>query len=140
MAELKSLVIPASAYAAMRDEVVRWSPEEACGMAAGKPGEISQVIPVANRLHSPVRFEMDPLEQLRGFQAIDAADLELIAIYHSHPQGPAHPSVTDIAEFAYPGVVYLIWAHSPGDDPGSWSVRGFDLDTSPFREVPMIIR
>lgn len=120
----------------MRDQAARWAPEEACGLLAGKTlGQVEKVFPVANRLHSPSRFEMDPREQLRAFIDIEAAGLELCAIYHSHPLGPAAPSPTDLTEFAYPGVVYLIWApEQPGPSP-VWDARGFLLDDRVVIEI-----
>jgi proteasome lid subunit RPN8/RPN11 len=36
------------------------------------------------------------------------AGLELLAIYHSHPQGPEGPSETDIAMATYPEATYII--------------------------------
>ncbi len=140
MADQKEIIIPKTAYDAMRSEVARWVPEEACGMAGGQPGEIARIFPVANRLHSSARFEMDPLEQLRGFQQLETEGLELVAIYHSHPLGPPGPSPTDVEEFAYPGVVYLIWSPIHGKDGPEWTVRAFDMDGAPAREIPIIYR
>ncbi len=140
MAGPTEFVLQEAVFAAMRAEVAGWAPEEACGMAAGRPGEAERTFPVANRLHSATRFEMDPLEQLRGLQQIEAAGLELVAIYHSHPHGPPHPSPTDVEEFAYPGVVYLIWSAEPGADPAGWTVRAFDMDITPAREIPIVLR
>ena len=45
---------------------------------------------------------------LAAFLAMETQDEELLAIYHSHPQGPAHPSPTDIAQAYYPDVVQII--------------------------------
>ena len=80
-------------------------------------------LPITNELHSPVRFRMDPAEQLQAFLQFESQGLDLLAIYHSHPNGPPHPSPTDIAEFTYPGVLYLIL--SPG--PSGWQVREFEF-------------
>ena len=140
MDALAKLVVWESALQDMRQEVARWAPEEACGLAAGRPGLVEQIYPVANRLHSSTRFEMDPLEQLRAFQEIEAAGLELVAIYHSHPLGPPNPSPTDLAEFAYPGVIYLIWMPESDAALDGWEMRGYDLDRNSTREIPVDIR
>ena len=47
-------------------------------------GDESLGIPNAER--SAVRFRMEPRAQWRAFQRIEAAGLELVGIYHSHPQ------------------------------------------------------
>jgi proteasome lid subunit RPN8/RPN11 len=133
---LDRLIIPLSVWQTMRDQVARWAPEEACGLLAGQTqGQVEKVFPVANRLHSPSRFEMDPHEQLRAFIDIETAGLELLAIYHSHPLGPAEPSPTDFAEFAYPGVVYLIWAPEQPYPLSAWNARGFLLDDREVNEI-----
>ncbi len=130
------LEIPLGIWRTMRDQVARWAPEEACGLLAGQaPGQVESVFPVANRLHSPSRFEMDPHEQLRAFLDIEAADLELLAIYHSHPHGPPEPSPTDRAEFASPGVVYLIWTPQPPVPSPVWNARGFWMDEPGIAEI-----
>lgn len=52
-------------------------------------------------------YEADPGELLRALRALEAAGLELAALYHSHPRGPARPSDTDRRRAAY-DVPYLI--------------------------------
>jgi proteasome lid subunit RPN8/RPN11 len=49
----------------------------------------------------------DPGRLLRALKAMDAEGLSLIALYHSHPAGPAWPSPTDARLARYP-VPYVI--------------------------------
>ena len=109
-------------------------PEEACGVLGGRDGQVEQVALVTNRLHSPVRFQMAPEEQLRAFQQIEAQGLEIIAFFHSHPTGPPFPSETDRREFAYPGVLALVW--SP--EKNGWQARAFQLDGGEVVETPLV--
>ena len=114
-------------------------PEEACGLLGGLFTEagvqVQAVLPITNALHSPVRFRMDPEEQLKAFYYLDEHNLELVTIFHSHPAGPEHPSPTDLAEFAYPGVFTLILfpaqADLPADDPSGWQMRAFEIAGNP---------
>jgi proteasome lid subunit RPN8/RPN11 len=117
----------------MRGHVSKIAPEEACGLLAGKDGQVTSTIPVTNELHSPVRFRMDPREQLHAFHWIESQDAELLGIYHSHPLGPDHPSPTDLSEFYYPGVLSVIWWR----DSEAWQMRVFNLDSHPFQEIPV---
>jgi proteasome lid subunit RPN8/RPN11 len=73
---------------------------------------------------------MDPHEQLNAFNWIDSHQLEVLAIYHSHPTGPDRVSATDIAEAAYP-VVYIVWSRTDGE----WQARGFWIDNGQVRDV-----
>jgi proteasome lid subunit RPN8/RPN11 len=88
-------------------------PEEACGLVGGLGEQARLILPVENELHSPVRFFMRPIDQFKAMERIDAGGLELVGIFHSHPNGPGHPSPTDLAEFFYPGTLALI-ASRPG--------------------------
>lgn len=85
-------------------------PEEACGLLAGVEGVVQQVTPITNDLHSQTRFRMHPQEQVNAMLQMEKENLDLIAIYHSHPTGPDYPSETDLAEYNYPGIPYfLLW-------------------------------
>ncbi|HFC09658.1 MAG TPA: M67 family peptidase [Chloroflexi bacterium] len=118
-------------YLAMRRHVAAEAPLEACGLVAGRDGVSVAVYPIPNALHSPTRYRMDPRAQVQAFFAMEAAGLELLAIYHSHPQGPPLPSATDLREATY-AVPYLIWARL-GE---TWLVRAFLLQKS-GQEVPL---
>ncbi len=130
----KTLFLTFNQRAEMLAQVQASLPEEACGLAGGHGNRLNLIVPVANRLHSPVRFQMDPVEMVNAFQNFDKAGLELAAIYHSHPQGPPNPSETDLAEFFYPGVAYLIWSPAGRD----WQLRGFNIEDGQTTELELI--
>lgn len=111
-------------------------PEEACGLVGGRVGQSELVLPVTNVLHSPVRFRMDPSEQLQALMRLDECGLDLLAIYHSHPGGPNHPSETDVAEFSYPGVITLICTFTDQ----VWKVQAFQIMNSFANAVPLYLQ
>lgn len=89
------------------------APNECCGMLAGFPSDASTpvtfeaVFPLENEAHSPTRYFcssglFEPFKQMR------AENLQLLAIYHSHPQQPALPSATDLSQNYYPDVWHAI--------------------------------
>ena len=119
----------------MRSDVSQRAPEEACGLVAGLSDSSTAVFPINNLLHSRGRYRMDPQEQLAAFQWIDDHDWLLLAIYHSHPQGPPGPSRSDIAENTYPGVIYLIWSRWRKE----WLCSGFIIQGNEVTEVPVLI-
>ncbi|MDB5044824.1 MAG: Mov34/MPN/PAD [Deinococcus sp.] len=64
--------------------------------------------PLPNIAADPVRqYLADPVHLLRALKAMQAEELSLVALYHSHPCGPAVPSRTDTQLAAY-SVPYLI--------------------------------
>ena len=118
----------------MLEHVDSEAPLEACGLLAGKNEEVEKVILVRNQAQSPVRFVMDPYEQLEAFNWIEANGLELLGIFHSHPTGPRTASTTDIAEAAYE-VIHLIWFRNQDH----WQARGFWIENGRATQVPLEI-
>ena len=109
-------------------------PFEACGVLAGKEGRAEKMIGVLNQAQSPVRFVMDPYEQLHAFDWIDSHGLDLVGIFHSHPTGPETASATDILETAY-AVVHVILSRTGTQ----WKARGFWIENGKASEVALQI-
>ena len=131
---ISQLTIDSSQIDEMIHHIQEQAPLEACGLLAGKNDRVEKVILVWNRAQSPVRFVMDPYEQLQAFEWIDSHALELIGIFHSHPAGPETPSVTDIAEAAYE-VVQIICSRPNGN----WQSRAFWLENGQWSEIALLI-
>ena len=110
------------------------APLEACGLLAGRDSKVESVLEVTNQAQSPVRYVMDPIEQLNALEWVESNNMDLLGIFHSHPTGPEIVSQTDIAQAAY-AVTYIILA--PVD--GNWRARGFWIENSSFREVTLQI-
>jgi proteasome lid subunit RPN8/RPN11 len=108
-------------------------PEEGCGLIAGLLDTAEFVLPVRNELHDPVRFRMDPVEQLEKMIWIEDQGLEILAIFHSHPAGPGYPSETDIAEFAYPGTITIIGSK----EYGVWQFSAFEIEDRSYKEIEL---
>jgi proteasome lid subunit RPN8/RPN11 len=109
-------------------------PLEACGLLAGKNDRVEKIFFVQNQAQSPVRFVMDPYEQLQAFDWIDDNGLDLLGIFHSHPAGPETASPTDIAEAAY-DVVHIICSRKNN----VWKLRGFWIEKGTATEVTLQI-
>ena len=107
-------------------------PLEACGLLAGTDNRVEKVIGVRNQAQSPVRFVMDPYEQLKAFDWIQSSGLELLGIFHSHPAGPETASATDVVEAAYK-VTHVIWSRIED----RWQARGFWIEDGEASEVTL---
>ena len=97
---------------AIADEIVAHAraglPNEACGLLGGRDGTVTRFIPTRSAEPSPFWYRIDPTDQLHAFLAIEDADEEVVAVYHSHVQSPAFPSRTDVERASWPDVAYLI--------------------------------
>jgi desampylase len=72
-------------------------PAECCGLLVGQGGEVAQAETVRNLCADERwdRFEIDPVDHVRVWEAARAAGREIIGCYHSHPDGFAGPSTID---------------------------------------------
>jgi proteasome lid subunit RPN8/RPN11 len=82
-------------------------PNEACGMLGRKGEDLVRVFKMINASASPVRYALDPKEQLHVYNALDDTGLELGGVFHSHTRTEAYPSPTDV-RLASEDVPYLI--------------------------------
>lgn len=142
------LKIPEEIVEDMIGQVEHCLPEEACGLVGGREGRFSRFIFIENELHSPVRFRMAPVAQLKAMDQIEQAGLDVLAIWHSHPKGPAGPSATDVAEFYYPESAVLIvspcdTAQRSGSITGiehqGWQVRAFRIIGKKIEEICLVL-
>lgn len=131
---MRELILPRTAWQAMHRHVRRRAPLEACGLLAGRDGRVEVVIGVRNAARSPVRYLMEPRAQWSAFNKIEQLGLELLGIYHSHPNGPQRPSPTDIQESHY-AVVQIIWF----TQAGNWQADGFWIEAGQVNEVTLQI-
>jgi [CysO sulfur-carrier protein]-S-L-cysteine hydrolase len=103
----ESLRIPRALAEEVIDHCERGRPYEACGMLAGDNGVVVKVFRMTNAERSPVRYSLDPREQLAAYNELDAAGWSLGAVFHSHTRTEAYPSPTDV-RLASQDVPYLI--------------------------------
>jgi proteasome lid subunit RPN8/RPN11 len=85
---------------------------------------------------SPLRFRIDPDEQLELHNRIEEAGLELGAIYHSHTRTEPRPSQTDI-NFAklWPGVLWIIVGLAGGEA----DVRTWRIDDGKVSDAELVV-
>jgi proteasome lid subunit RPN8/RPN11 len=135
---------------ALIDEIVAHAledaPNECCGMIAARDGHAVKVHRARNAAASPLRYEIDGMEQYRLQTEIEDAGLDLGAIYHSHTRSDPVPSQTDVnlARFgdtdlpAFPGTLYVIVGVKDADTD---DVRAWDIDaaTGTYTERPLEI-
>jgi [CysO sulfur-carrier protein]-S-L-cysteine hydrolase len=112
-------------------------PVEACGLLVGRQ-HAERFIPVKNTLASPTEFEMDPAELIAVLRDLRESGERLIAIYHSHPHGPAELSRRDIERAYYPDAAQLIVSLSELERPRAAAFRILDGQALPI-EVRAIV-
>lgn len=96
---------------------------ECCGLLAGRDGGITHIFEAKNAASDPAKnYEIAPQELFRLMREIRAANLDLLGIYHSHPNGNNEPSATDVELACYPGTVYFILSPLPASSAAGTSL------------------
>ena len=129
-----NLFIHSSHMTQILSHVKREDPQEACGFVAGVNDSSLEVFPITNVLKSIHRYRMDPQEQINALIHIEKNKMDLIAIYHSHPEGPENPSVLDLAEINYPEISQLIFSRKKN----KWECHAYKLCDFEFQEVKIL--
>jgi proteasome lid subunit RPN8/RPN11 len=124
------------------DHALEIYPEECSGVIVGmNTGEMKVVVDVwrAENTHEDERsrrFLIDPLVYMKLEQQADERDMDVLGIYHSHPDHPAEPSEYD-REHAWPNFSYIIASvgSEQVEDMRSWVLKD---DRSGYDEEPIV--
>ena len=125
----------------MIDEMVAHAREEApnecCGLVASSNGDAQRIYRAANAERSPVKYVVDPRDQIRIQNEIDDYGWELGAIYHSHTRTEPFPSQTDInLARNWPDPLYVI----VGVAGAAPDVRAFRIVDGQVTETELEVR
>ena len=112
-------------------------PKEGCGLLAGRL-TAERFIPMMNTASSLTEYQMDPGELIATLRDLRETGEHLIAIYHSHPNGPAEPSQTDIGRAYYPDAAQLIVSLAEPERPRAAAFRIIDGEVIPI-EVHVVV-
>ncbi len=117
----------------IRTQVASAFPEEGCGLLLGKFEEdlktkrVVESRPMGNVFRKEERYHrytIDPKEFLLAENEAETKGLEVVGIYHSHPNAPARPSQFD-REHAWPTLSYVVIEvrDSQPKEASSWILR-----------------
>ena len=111
------------------------SPNECCSLLFGKTkenkGVVSEVFPAENIENSQVNFRISNDQLIQGYENAEQKKLEVIGIFHSHPDSDAYPSSTDKKFMQINPVVWVIFSIKSND------FKAYLLD-SQLIEIPII--
>jgi proteasome lid subunit RPN8/RPN11 len=119
-------------------------PEEGAGLLLGREeGEtriVVDVLPLPNSREESARhnrYVITPQHLFEGEKQAEARDLDVIGVFHSHPDHPNRPSEFD-RTWAVPWFSYIITSVKKGRAVGSRSWRLTD-DREKFNEEKIVI-
>jgi proteasome lid subunit RPN8/RPN11 len=124
------VTIPEAIRSAIDAHAENCSPNECCGLiASDADGRVRFAYPTTNRAPSPHTYTVDPDEHFGAMLHAERMGWELSGVFHSHPDGPAMPSETDVEKALEPEWLYLIAAGA--------ALRGFSIRDSQVAEVEL---
>ena len=81
------------------DHAIEQQPSESCAMLFGKKvgdnWNVKEVFLTQNIDDSQTNFTISPEELLKGYQIAEKNQLEVVGVFHSHPNSDAIPSNID---------------------------------------------
>ena len=128
---------------ALADEMVSHCksarPNEACGLLGAQDGTIVKVFRCTNAASSPVRYALDPKEQLAVDRTLQREGWDLGGVFHSHTRTAAYPSPTDVrlATEDVPYVIVSLATEQPSIRAFRILKKTWDEPTGEIVEVPV---
>lgn len=137
-----ALEISSDALKKMQTHAEADYPNECCGFFYGLEGETRQVRVVhevenAKEGDQSNRFQISPKDYQEAEKYAIDHDLDLLGVYHSHPDHPAEPSEHD-RKVAMPWFSYIIISVQDGqtESTRSWRLN----DERQFKEEPVSVK
>jgi proteasome lid subunit RPN8/RPN11 len=133
------LVIPKEVRGHLVEWVAAGHPHEVCGLLVGRStGDRFEVVQAAQarnivKERKRDRYRLAPDDWVAIDNRARADGLDIIGVWHSHPDHPAKPSPTDL-EAAWEGYAYLILSVTAN---GVAELRSWRLSEGKFEEQPI---
>jgi proteasome lid subunit RPN8/RPN11 len=135
------ITVEQAAEKIMNNDAVNAFPDECCGFMFGNEDAagnrtVTQALPINNSAveNRKRRFVISPKDYMKGERHAIANDVQLLGIYHSHPNHPAIPSEHDRVA-AQPFFSYVIISVQNGniDHTRSWVLNdNFQFDEEEY--------
>ena len=129
---VKSIVLSKSQIDTLKQHSEKNSPNEACAILFGKTNDdgnviVRQVFLAKNIEDSPVNFTISPKELILAYDTAEKKNLDVSAIFHSHPGSVAYPSSTDRKYMEINPVPWIIFSNIHDE----FKAYIYDLDLVP---------
>ena len=105
-------------------------PNEACAILFGKEDEVLDIFFTDNIEESPINFTISNEQLIEAYKIAEDQNVEIVGIFHSHPNSDAFPSNTDKKFMQSNPVAWLIYSGANRD------FRAYFLE-SEIKEIPI---
>ncbi len=141
-----AITFTAAAWADLQKRSEEAYPFEGCGLLIGPLGRDKRVEKIAllrNTLRDEGRGRFDflfsPKEFMEAQMRAEKENLDVVGIFHTHPDHPPRPSATDASQPMLSGWINVIAAVNGGrfKEAKAW---WREEDAQPFEETPLIVQ
>ena len=113
------IVLTKSQQNILSEHAKKQVPNESCALLFGKTVDdkltVNEVFLTENIEKSSVNFTISNEQLLQGYQKAEEEKLEVVGIFHSHPDSPPYPSSTDTKFMKTNPVVWVIYSGTTND-------------------------
>ena len=111
---MQKIIISESQKKILSDHAYNEKPNESCailfGIVDGQKTIVEEIFLTKNIDESPVNFTISPEQLIKCYKTAEEKKMEIVGIFHSHPNSEAYPSNTD-KKFMYSNpVVWVIYS------------------------------
>ena len=117
---------------------IRDSPHECCGLLLGTTELIEKIVAASNIRPEPNRYQISPRDHFSAIHRARSEGLEVVGVYHSHPNAAPIPSTIDTDEATYPDYLYVII--SVQEKTSSLPIKAYRLNNQAFEDVGFEVR
>ena len=110
----KSIRLTESQKHQLVEHADKFNPNESCALLFGKENDekvtVDEIFFANNIEESPINFTISNEELLKGYKIAEEKNLEVVGIFHSHPNSEAIPSSTDKKFMHSNPVIWVIYS------------------------------
>ena len=85
-------------------------PNESCAILFGKNNQVLDLFLTENIENSPVNFTISNKQLIEAYKLAEEKKMEIVGIFHSHPDSDAYPSNTDKKFMQSNPVAWIIYS------------------------------
>ena len=128
--DLQKIILSSSDKKILTEHAENEKPNESCAILFGKDNTVSEVFLTKNIEESPVNFTISNEQLIEGYKIAEEKKVDVIGIFHSHPNSEAYPSNTDKKFMQSNPVAWVIYSGANKD------FRAYLLE-SEIKEIPI---
>ena len=127
---MQKIILSKSDKKILTEHAENEKPNESCAILFGKDNTVSEVFLTKNIEESPVNFTISNEQLIEGYKIAEEKKIDVVGIFHSHPNSEAYPSNTDKKFMQSNPVAWVIYSGANKD------FRAYLLE-SEIKEIPI---